>query len=192
MVERTCRKCAETFSTRSNARRHERSCRKDPFGELEPFLFTSFFADFHLVPRKDESGWALKTKSQALELKGHEWRSLRNSKAWCEETLAALKMLEVDLVEPWGLSKKMLAQKTVQEEVLPSLNVLLHLALVGRNQADVRGWNLLRRAFSSPNITSYTIIVGLLKSELTLFEISFKFELIHTAHLFIHFPCFRG
>jgi len=31
--------------------------------------------------------------------------------------LAALKMLEVDLVEPWGLSKKMLAQKTVQEEV---------------------------------------------------------------------------
>ena len=36
-------------------------------------FFSLLFADFHPVPRKDESGWALKTKSQALELKGHEW-----------------------------------------------------------------------------------------------------------------------
>ena len=109
----------------------------------------------------------MKTKSEALRLEGHEWRALRSSEKWDEETKKALEDLRMDLVEPWGLSPKMYSIKTVDEEILPSTKALLQLALPSVPK-DTTGWNLLGQAFGLNNVVSYAIVVGLLKSKLHL------------------------
>lgn len=109
----------------------------------------------------------MKTKSEALRLEGHEWRALRSSEKWDEETKKALEDLRMDLVEPWGLSPKMYSIKTVDEEILPSTKALLQLALPSVPK-EITGWNLFRQAFGLNNVVSYAIVVGLLKSKLHL------------------------
>ena len=103
-------------------------------------------------------------KCDALKLQAHEWHSLRNCKIFDEETKEALEELQLNLVEPWGLSKKMFSTKTAQEEVIPTTRALLRMSEATVSK-DLVGWNRLYASFGLANVVSFTIIVGLLKSK---------------------------
>lgn len=123
----------------------------------------------------------METRSKALELSGREWRSFRSVRLWSRPTLDAVESLRTELVEPWGLSKRMYSMKTVDEEIIPSVNVCLHLTHSSFPCLD--GWDLLEASMRMENITTYVCIVGNLKSKQKTLESMLEIRPQSSSHL---------